>query len=390
MKIFRRLSTRRLVLLVAALAVLAAAAGTISVTAFGGGGPTPPPKPLADAVHDALTASEPQGITARIAFTNNLFPSGSLLGSAGSALMNGASGRLWMTNDGRGRLELQSDAGDAQIVWNSTQLTVYDASSNTVYRVKLPAQASDTSTTKQPPTIDEITTFLTNLEQHATVSGAQPSDVADQAAYTVSISPKHDGGLLGSAELAWDAVQGVPLRVAIYAQGNSSPVLELKATDMSFGAVSTSDVDVSPPADAKVVDLNPPSGQENPSGTTQVTGLDAVQKQLSFTLSAPDTLVGLPRQTVQLIGGTDKQGALVVYGEGLGAIVVVERPADTANANNGNAMSGLPPISINGVTGHELATQLGTVVLFQRDGVSYVLAGSMPSAAAEVAARALK
>src|SRR5439155_538574 len=276
MKIFRRLSTRRLVLLAAALAVLAAAAGTISVTAFGGGGSTPPPKPLADAVHDALTASEPQGITARIAFTNNLFPSGSLLGSA------------------------------------------------------------------------------------------------------------------GSAELAWDAVQGVPLRVAIYAQGNSSPVLELKATDMSFGAVSTSDVDVSPPADAKVVDLNPPSGQENPSGTTQVTGLDAVQKQLSFTLSAPDSLVGLPRQTVQLIGGTDKQGALVVYGEGLGAIVVVERPADTANANNGNAMSGLPPISINGVTGHELATQLGTVVLFQRDGVSYVLAGSMPSAAAEVAARALK
>ena len=121
-----------------------------------------------------------------------------------------------------------------------------------------------------------------------------------------------------------------------------------------------------------------------------MTGLDAVQKQLSFTLAAPDTLVGLPRQTVQLIGGTDKQGALVVYGEGLGAIVVVERPADTANANNGNAMSGLPPISINGVTGHELATQLGTVVLFQRDGVSYVLAGSMPSAAAEVAARALK
>ena len=32
--------------------------------------------------------------------------------------MSGASGRLWVTNDGRGRLELQSDAGDAQIVWN--------------------------------------------------------------------------------------------------------------------------------------------------------------------------------------------------------------------------------------------------------------------------------
>ncbi len=52
---------------------------------------------------------------------------------SGSALMSGASGRLWVTNDGRGRLELQSDAGDAQIVWNDDEVTVYDASSNTVY-----------------------------------------------------------------------------------------------------------------------------------------------------------------------------------------------------------------------------------------------------------------
>src|SRR6266496_2768218 len=137
MKIFRRLSTRRLVLLVSALAVVVAATGTIAVTAFGGGGPTPPPKPLADAMHDAVTAPEPQGITARISFTNNLFPSGAL-GGAGSALMNGASGRLWVTNDGRGRLELQSDAGDAQIVWNEKRVTIFDASSNTVYTRDLP------------------------------------------------------------------------------------------------------------------------------------------------------------------------------------------------------------------------------------------------------------
>ena len=53
----------------------------------------------------------------------------------------------------------------------------------------------------------------------------------------MSIGPKHDAGLLGSAELAWDAVRGVPLRVAVYARGNSTPVLELKATNVSYGAV---------------------------------------------------------------------------------------------------------------------------------------------------------
>jgi hypothetical protein len=42
------------------------------------------------------------------------------------------------------------------------------------------------------------------------------------------------------------------------------------------------------------------------------------------------------------------------------------------------------------VTAHELATQLGTVVEWEHTGVSYVLAGSLPPAAAEAAARSLK
>src|SRR5438128_662593 len=95
-----------------------ASSGSASPMRAPGAGPTPPAKPLANAIHDALTGPAPDGISADITFTNNLFPSGSLTGAAGSALLSGATGRLWATNDGRGRLELQSGAGDAQIVWN--------------------------------------------------------------------------------------------------------------------------------------------------------------------------------------------------------------------------------------------------------------------------------
>ena len=45
--------------------------------------------------------------------------------------------------------------------------------------------------------------------------------------------------------------------------------------------------------------------------------------------------------------------------------------------------------ALDGVTGHELATQLGTVITWQRGEVGYVLAGSLPPAAAEAAARSL-
>jgi outer membrane lipoprotein-sorting protein len=385
-KIFRTLSTARLIAL-AAVVVVVAAGGVFAVAATGGSGATPAPKPLAQAIHDALAGQQPAGITANIGFTNKLFPSGALTGQAGSALMSSATGRLWANASG-GRLELQSDAGDAQIVWSKTKVTVYDATSNTAYTADLP---QDTSTTKTDavPSVDEITTFLTDLGKHWTVSGADPSNTGGQESYTVKVSPTHDGGLLGSAQLAFDALRGVPLKVAIYAQGSSAPVLALEATNVSYGDVPNSDVQVSPPAGAKIVDLSSQAqgAGKNGSSTPPVTGLAAVTAAAPFTVVAPDTLVGLPRQDVRLVGG---KTAIAVYGQGLGAIVLVERTPDTGGAKQASPLDALPQVTIGTTTGHELATQLGTVLTWDSAGVSYVLAGSLPSAAAEAAARSLK
>jgi outer membrane lipoprotein-sorting protein len=371
---------------------LVAGSAALAVAATGGSGPTPPAKPLANAIHDALAGTAPDGITADITFTNKLFPSGALTGAAGSALLSGATGRLWATNDGRGRLELQSGAGDVQIVWNGDKLSAFDASSNTVYTFTLPKQATsgkDSTDTGAPPALSEITTFLADLSKQAAVSDAQPDNVGSQPAYTVTVSPKHDGGLLGSAQLAFDAARGIPLRIAIYAQGSSTPALALEATNVTYGAVPSSAVDVTPPAGAKMVDLSSATSDKHQSGDAtdpaNTGGLDAVQAAVDFPVAAPDTLVGLPRQRVALAG---KNAALVIYGHGLGAILVVERKADGSKANGMTAA--LPTVALNGVTAHELATQLGTVLEWQQGGRSFVLAGSLPPAAAESAARELK
>ena len=58
-----------------------------------------------------------------------------------------------------------------------------------------------------------------------------------------------------------------------------------------------------------------------------MTGLAAVQAAADFPVVAPDTLVGLPRQDVRLVGGDT---ALVLYGQGLGGIALVERKADAS------------------------------------------------------------
>jgi outer membrane lipoprotein-sorting protein len=377
-KILRTLSTPRLITIAALAVIMAAVGATLAVAASGGSGQTPPAKPLAQAAHDALAGDPPTGVTARITFTNKLFPSGALTGAAGSALMSGATGRLWVNTNG-GRLELQSDAGDTQITWNDAKVTVYDASSNTAYTFDLPAKPATTADPSAVPSVDQITTFLTEAAKDWNISGADPSNVAGEPAYTVKVSPSHDGGLLGSAQLAWDALHGdVPLRIAIYAQGASSPALALEADQISFGAVPDSDVQVSPPAGAKVVDLSSQTqGGTGAGNGAPVTGLAAVQAAAGFPVTAPDTLVGLPRQDVRLVGPKDSPAALVV----------VERAKDTSAAGQ-SPLSSLPSVSIDGLTGHELATQLGTILTWDRGGVSYVLAGSVPSSAAETAARA--
>jgi outer membrane lipoprotein-sorting protein len=399
MNFLRTLPTRRLATLLAGI-VAAGGGGTAIALAAGGGGPVPPPKPLASAIHDALAAPAVPGITARVQFTNHLIDAASLQGS--DPILQGGSGRLWLSSDGHMRLEVQGDNGDAQAVTDGKTFWVYDPSSTTVYRGALPQHAdNNTKADHGPPTLAQVQDELAKIGQHADVGAATPDDVAGQAAYTVRVSPQHDGGLLGSAQLAWDAVRGVPLKIAVYARGSGTPVLELKATDISYGAVPASDFAVSPPPNAKVVKVDLPSGTGSGADAhgakhgADVSGKAAVAKRVSFPLSAPDKLVGLPLQDVRYVDWNGTPAALVTYGQNLGGIAVIEQPADSASSlgktggrDHGNGLS-LPSISIGGATGQELDTALGTLVRFQRGGVAYTVLGSVPPAAAEAAARGL-
>jgi outer membrane lipoprotein-sorting protein len=319
-------------------------------------------------------------VTARIEFTNDLLPAGSLPEGAVSPLAAGAEGRLWMSGD-RFRLELQADAGDAQISSDGERLSVYDASSNTVYVLDLP---QDEQETPEQPSLDDIGKGLDRLAEVWTLSGAQPTNTAGRPSYTLRIAPKDDGGLLGAAELAWDAANGVPLRAGVYAQGQSAPVLELEVTDVDFGSIADADLAARTPAGAEVVEVDPPV-QDAHGEPMRVRGVEAVQERLGFELAAPAELAGLPRKSVALVQTGDRLGAVSVYGEGMGAIVVLQRPGDP-----GKADLELPQVNIDGATGIELATALGTIVTFERDGISYTVAGSVPPVAAENAARELR
>ncbi|MDX6572287.1 MAG: hypothetical protein QOC86_1443 [Gaiellales bacterium] len=391
MKFLRTTSTRRL-LTGSALSLALVIGGVAAAMASSGGGTPPPQKPLAAAIHDSLTGPEPSGVTARVHFTNNLISSGAL--PLGSPLLTGASGRLWI-GDGKLRLELQSDAGDAQIMLADGEISVYDASSNTLYKARLGTHTGSSADAGGDgahgvPSVDQISSALEELGQQATLSGADPTTRAGQPAYQLSITPKHDAGLLGEAQIAWDAARGIPLHVSLAAAGSSSPVLALDVTDISYGSVDASAFAIAPPAGAKVVDLGDlgHSGSAGASHPAAVEGVPAVQAALPFSLAAPATLVGLPRTGVRLISEGKQPAALVTYGQSLGAIAVIERSSKAAEGSSG-PLGSLPSVSIGGATGHELPTALGTLITVDSAGVSYTLVGSLPPNAAEAALRAV-
>ncbi|MCX6385786.1 MAG: hypothetical protein NTV40_04000 [Solirubrobacterales bacterium] len=395
---FRRLSLTRLSALLAAALVALGAGAAVAMAALGSDGPKPPAKPLAQALNDGLNAPEVAGVSARIAFTNNLIDSSGLSGA--NPMLTGAKGRFWASADGKVRLELQSSSGqDAQLFMDDKTAWVYDSGSNTAYVMKLkPHVDEEGKDQKGPITLAQIESKLAEVAKDANLSGAIPSNVGGEPAYTVKISPKRAAGLFGGAQIAWDAARGIPLRGAIYAKGRKNPVLEITATEISFGSVSQSVFDVTYPQDAKVVTIDQPSKDKNAgSQDKSVTGLEAVQSKLDFKLVAPATIGGLARSEVRLVGADGKPGAIVTYGDDLNGIIVMQTPVGAKNpiaakSDKGDREGGfaLPSVSINGASGQELATALGTVLTFERDGVSYTVIGSMLPAAAEAAARDLR
>ena len=414
MRFLRTASTGRLLGLLAAVVLVVGGGSAIAVAATTSN-PVPRAAGLATALHRALSAPKVAGISADISFTDNLVDSSDFTGQGTDPLLQGASGRLWLTADGRLRIELQSDDGDAEVVLDHRRFWISDPAQHTVYAGTLPgSEPSDpsgpgstgASSGQAIPSIAEIQSELTRLTASAGISGAQPTDVAGRAAYQVTISPKTSGGLVGSAQLAWDAVTGVPLDLAVYARGDTTPVLELEATHIAYGAVPDSDVEIAPPTGFRIVHLGGGSGSTAAGGSGSagsasgdhpaVHGLRAVSAAVPFTLQAPVTLAGRTRGDVSLIGhGT----ALITYGTGPGALAVVESAAaagSTAGAGGANASGStspgglsLPTPTVNGQTATELSTPLGTVLHVTQRGVADTVIGSVPAAVAVQAAGGL-
>ncbi|HXB14496.1 MAG TPA: DUF2092 domain-containing protein [Solirubrobacteraceae bacterium] len=362
MNVLRRLPLSKLLLLCALVVAIGVSATAIALAVTGG--QKPPAKPLAQAVHDALAAPPVEGVSANVVLTNNLLEGANLAGEHGSGitsspLVTGAEGRLWIAKDGRVRLELKSEKGDTNLIYDGKTVTIFDAAEDKVYRYTPSTQSGTdaTSTTDmhdshgEAPSVAKIEEAVAKLRKHADVAEAQPANVAGQPAYTLRVSPNEGGSLLGGAELSFDANTGVPLRAAVYSSTTSAPVIELAATEISYGAVPDSVFEITPPSGSKIEKIEFGSG----TGGSHT--------------------------------GSHEAPAVTTYGKGISSVHVAKTKA---GKESGSSLEGLPKVNLgNGVSASELRTALGTVLSFERAGQRYVVAGFVDPSAVEAIAKGL-
>ena len=372
--------------LVLAVALLSA----ISVTAYAmtrSGAAKPPKRSLASAVHRIFTAKPVTGVSARFKVDQHLL-AGASTSLSSNPLLQGATGSVW-DGGGRARLVVKSQLGTTAVAYDGHRVTLYDRKNHTAYVLPVKHHKQTGGATEHDvPTMAAIQRELTQASRFAVLSGAIPSNVAGRKAYTVHVSPRHNGGLFGEFDLAWDAAHAVPLRFAIFPRGSSTAAISISVTHIRYGAIPARALSMTPPAGTKIVHVHMPSKNDHPAQRAHVgpaVGAAAVSKAVGFTVAAPKRLAGFPQHQLRAISIGSHRAALATYGRGLGTVFLLEQ----RTSGSKTPLSSLPSVSVAGIKAHELDTTLGSVIQWSRGGVTYTIAGSQSAERLMSAAQSL-
>jgi hypothetical protein len=156
-------------------------------------------------------------------------------------------------------------AQEVDLVRNGEQAWLWDSSAQTVTHFIWADGRAQTPESSQlppvwiPPTPDQLAArLLSHLGDTTAVTTGSPLFVAGEPAYQLLVAPKAaNGSTVDHVEIdvgATGSLLGVPLQVAVYAIGQSSPAIELGFTGVLHpGPPPASELTFTPPPGAKVI-----------------------------------------------------------------------------------------------------------------------------------------
>ena len=277
-------TTRRLV--VAAVATVVVVVGLVTVAGQASSPPVLPvttPQALLAGTVRALAANRP--ISGRLnAHVDLGLPSLPDEGPAASnsvvSFLASLSGehllKLWRSDRGLRIADLQRGS-ERDVVINRRDAWLWDFGGMTAYHLGPFPVDADGAARGALGLLDPVQLsrqVLAAVTPSTQVSIGQSQWAAGRAAYTLILQPRTADTLVGSIQIALDAVRMVPLGVGIFPRGWADPALSVAFTSVSFDPVPSSTFDFSPPPGAKVVSPGsfegaghqPPNGKERMGG----------------------------------------------------------------------------------------------------------------------------
>lgn len=252
-----RPALRWLVPVTMAVAVIGggAAAQTISASAE----PDLPARSAAQLLVD-LQSARTDGVSGTVRTTANLGLPALPNSASGSAdLTSLASGsrtlRLWYSGPEKVRLALLGTLGESDFIRNGNDVWIWNSHANKATHLTLPSDQRQAvpDASALPATPQEAADMaLKAVDPTTIVETGSNARVAGRSAYELILTPRDTNSLVSEVRLAIDATEHVPLRVLVYAKGETDPAYEVAFTQISFARPDDAQFRFNPPQGATV------------------------------------------------------------------------------------------------------------------------------------------
>jgi outer membrane lipoprotein-sorting protein len=428
---------RRSLIIIAIVAILAVAGATVGMVEARAQGEaslttTTPAQLVADVAQHAGDATSLSG---DVSWSNDLLGLSMLsFGGQGTgdftSLLASGFGRVWVQGE-KARFEIQGGVGDTTIVGDRAGIWVYSSGNNTATQYTLTAKQAgttgqDTGASAANP-VAAIEGYIQKLAPDATLAVSEPVKVAGRSCYVLSLVPKASNTVFGSVQVAIDSKTYVPLKIDVYAKGATKPVLTAGFTSVSYSGIGDDIFAFTPPANAtvehKTLTLPAPGSGETSAAQSSDTATKTATEPASLTIAEAAAKAGftpleaqttdpalafadacvIPVQQVdlqsmlgklqsatlpaslpsELTSGPVALGPAIVqrYGQGFGTIALVEaKIPGELTAMLEQMLETVPLLSrttAGGTTIYQLDSALGSVALWEKDGLLFVAAGSV-------------
>ncbi|MFE6662977.1 outer membrane lipoprotein carrier protein LolA [Streptomyces sp. NPDC057697] len=325
------------------VAVAGVAAATIGlVPALASSGDPDLPKISAQELIEKIAASDTEQLSGTVRISTDLglpslgglaesFASGAAGGKGGSSadpqerMTELASGThtLRVAADGpdKQRVSILDDAAEYSLIRNGDQLWAYDSESDEAYHAtegagrdagKKPAHPVPEGVPTTPKAFAEQVLAAAGPTTSVTVDGT--AQVAGRDAYKLVVKPKQSGSTIGSATIAVDAENGVPLKFTLLPSAGGKAIVDAGFTKVDFSE-----------PDASSFTFTPPKG-------TSVTEADDAKARHGADKGLGEFLPGAEGLGAGGRGAEDTR----VIGEGWGAIAEITTPGAAALPSKGS------------------------------------------------------